>query len=147
MGRTGCRLSGHRQGLLQLPHRRSHATSGKETGDSSAQRTLRPTKDYWILLPAVLNLTRKIQKLGEKKTILKDTVGTSLVVQWLRLCFLNTGGLQLIPGLGARFHMPQLPTKSYHSTTRSCKQGRFKILSVATKTWSRPKGKIKDKVK
>ena len=87
------------------------------------------------------------KKIRGKKTILKDIVGTSLVVQWLKLCVLNIEGLHFLPGLGARFHMPQLPTKSYHSTTRSCRQGRFKILSVATKTRSRPKGKIKDKVK
>ena len=34
--------------------------------------------------------------------------GTSLVVQWLRLCTPNSGGLGLIPDLGARSHMPQL---------------------------------------
>ena len=87
------------------------------------------------------------QKIRGKKTILKDTVGTSLAVQWLRLCVLNTGGLRFLPGLGARFHMPQLPTKSYHSITSSYRQGRFKILIVATKTRSRPRGKIKEKEK
>ena len=34
--------------------------------------------------------------------------GTSLMVQWLRLCAPNTGALGLIPGQGARSHMPQL---------------------------------------
>ena len=33
---------------------------------------------------------------------------TSLVVQWLRLCAPNAGGLGLIPGQGARSHMQQL---------------------------------------
>ena len=34
--------------------------------------------------------------------------GNSLVVQWLRLCTPDTGGLDLIPGRGTRSHMPQL---------------------------------------
>ena len=34
--------------------------------------------------------------------------GTSLVVQWLRLCALHAGGPGLIPGQGTRSHMPQL---------------------------------------
>ena len=35
-------------------------------------------------------------------------IGTGLVVQWLRFCTPNTGGLGLIPGQGTRSHMPQL---------------------------------------
>ena len=34
--------------------------------------------------------------------------GTSLVVQWLRLCAASAGGLGSIPGQGTRSHMPQL---------------------------------------
>ena len=34
--------------------------------------------------------------------------GTSLMVQWLRLCAPNAGGPDLIPGQGMRSHMPQL---------------------------------------
>ena len=34
--------------------------------------------------------------------------GTSLVVQWLRLCTPKAGGLDSIPGQGTRFHMLQL---------------------------------------
>ena len=41
----------------------------------------------------------------QKKT---TTNRTSLVVQWLRLCTLNAGGLGSIPGQGTRSHMPQL---------------------------------------
>ena len=33
-------------------------------------------------------------------------MGTFLVVQWLRLCTPNAGGLGLIPGRGIRSHMP-----------------------------------------
>ena len=35
------------------------------------------------------------------------SVGTLLVVQWLRLCTPNTGGPSSIPGQGTRSHMPQ----------------------------------------
>ena len=35
-------------------------------------------------------------------------VGTSLVVQWLRLYALNAGGLGSIPDEGTRSHRPQL---------------------------------------
>ena len=35
-------------------------------------------------------------------------IGTSLVVQWLRLCPPNAGGLGAIPGEGTRSHIPQL---------------------------------------
>ena len=38
----------------------------------------------------------------------KYTVGTSLVVQWLRLQAPNAGVLGLTPGQGTRSHMPQL---------------------------------------
>ena len=34
--------------------------------------------------------------------LIKETYGTSLGVQWLRLCAPNSGGLGLIPGQGTR---------------------------------------------
>ena len=37
-----------------------------------------------------------------------ERLETSLVVQWLRLCAHNSGGLGLIPGQGTRSHWPQL---------------------------------------
>ena len=39
---------------------------------------------------------------------LKVVHGTSLVVQWLRLCAPNAGAPGLMPGQGTRSHMPQL---------------------------------------
>ena len=51
--------------------------------------------------------------------------GTSLVVQWLRLCAPNARGPGLIPGQGTRSHMPQL---------RVCMM-QLKILLAITKTW------------
>ena len=43
-----------------------------------------------------------------QKKILKKKLGTSLVVQWLRLHAPNAGGSGSIPGQGARTHIPQL---------------------------------------
>ena len=51
--------------------------------------------------------------------------GTSLVVQWVRLCVPNAGGLGSTPGQGTRSHM-HAATKSLHAT--------MKILHAATKT-------------
>ena len=39
---------------------------------------------------------------------LKKVIGTSLVVQWLRLHAPNAGGLGSIPGQGTKSHMLQL---------------------------------------
>ena len=44
-------------------------------------------------------------------------LGTSLVVQWVRLCAPNAGGPGLIPGQGTRSHM-HAATKSSHATTK-----------------------------
>ena len=47
-----------------------------------------------------------------------------MVVQWLRLCAPNAGGLSSIPGQGTRFHISQLlmslntATKSSHAATK-----------------------------
>ena len=46
----------------------------------------------------------------------KGDVGTSLGVQWLRLCTSKEGGLGMIPGLGTRSHMLQL--KSFNAATK-----------------------------
>ena len=59
--------------------------------------------------------------------------GTSLMVQWLRLCSSNGGSLGLIPGQGTRSHMVQL---------RICML-QLKILHAATKTWCSQIGKGK----
>ena len=40
--------------------------------------------------------------------ILNSYLGTSLVVQWLRLCTSNAGGPGSIPGQGTRSYMLQL---------------------------------------
>ena len=53
-----------------------------------------------------LNAPTKRHRLGE--WIQKQDLGTSLVVQWLRLRAPNAGGLGSIPGQGTRSHMLQL---------------------------------------
>ena len=55
------------------------------------------------------------------------SLGTSLVVQWLRLCACSAGGLGSIPGQRTRWHMLQLENIS-------CTTRRFKILHATTKT-------------
>ena len=46
--------------------------------------------------------------IASKKHVTYHASGTSLVVQWLRLCAAKAGGLGSIPAQGTRSHMPQL---------------------------------------
>ena len=48
-----------------------------------------------------------------KKNFKSVSWGTSLMVQWLRLYDLNTGGPGWIPGQGTRFHLLQLKIRYY----------------------------------
>ena len=50
----------------------------------------------------------RTQSQTREMTLSEKVPGTSLVVQWLRLCTPNAGGLGLIHGQGTRFHIPQL---------------------------------------
>lgn len=58
------------------------------------------------------------------KFITSISWGTSLMVQWLRLCAPNAGGLGSIPGEGIRSHTPQLEIPNAAT----------KILTATTKT-------------
>ena len=49
-----------------------------------------------------------LQLPGHRLHLTSQQLGTSLVVQWLRLCTHNAGDMGLILGQGARSHMPQL---------------------------------------
>ena len=49
--------------------------------------------------------------------IFKSFSGISVVVQWLRLCTPNSGGLGSTPGQGTRSHM-HAATKSSHAATK-----------------------------
>ena len=53
--------------------------------------------------------------------------GTTMVVQWVKLPAPNSGGPSLIPGQGARSHLPQL--KILHATMK------IKDPRAAAKTW------------
>ena len=48
------------------------------------------------------------------------SLGTSLVVQWLRLCALDAGGPGSIPSQGIRYHMPKLRVHMLQLTDPSC---------------------------
>ena len=56
---------------------------------------------------------------------MKEDFGTSLVVQWLRLCAPNAEGPGSTPSQGLRSHVPQL--KIPHAV--------MKVLRATTKTW------------
>ena len=67
------------------------------------------------------------------------SLGTLLVVQWLRLCTPNTGGPSSIPGRATRSHMPQyrvqMPTQRRLKTPSAtvkieCSQTNKKDLSI-----------------
>ena len=60
--------------------------------------------------------------------VLKIPTGTSLVVQWLRLCDPSERGLGLIPNQETRSRKPQLRV--------GLSQQRLKILHATTKTGS-----------
>ena len=61
--------------------------------------------------------------------MVRNGLGTSLVVQWPRLGTPNAGGPGSIPGEGTRSHMPQLKISPAATKTR-------KISPAATKTRS-----------
>ena len=67
----------------------------------------------------LINNQKKCWRLKKQKT------GTSLAVQWLRLCTPNAGGPGSISGQGTRSCMPQL--RSPHAATKSSR--------ASTKTW------------
>ena len=48
------------------------------------------------------------QHIANKGMFIQENLGASLVVQWLRLCTPNAGGLGSIPDQGIRPHMLQL---------------------------------------
>ena len=50
----------------------------------------------------------------------RSPVGTSLVVQWLRLRIPNAGGPGLIPGQGTRSHMLQLKDPAHSNEDPTC---------------------------
>ena len=55
-----------------------------------------------------MNLENKMLSENKARCGRLHIVGSSLVVQWPRLCIPHSGGPSLIPGLGTRSHMLQL---------------------------------------
>ena len=61
-----------------------------------------------------------IPQIALHMVLINDVDGTSLVVQWVRLCTLNAGSPGLIPGRETRSHM-HTATKSLHAATKKKK--------------------------
>ena len=57
------------------------------------------------------SLLKKVKEESGKPGLKFSIQGTSLVVQWLRLCTPKAEGLGLIPGQGTRSHIPQLKSE------------------------------------
>ena len=72
----------------------------------------------------------------------KKSIGTSLVIQWLRFCTPNAGGSSMIPHQRTRSHMPQVRV---HMLLLNIPQWRLKIPHVATKTQCSKKKEKKKK--
>ena len=82
---------------------------------------LNPTKQYKsykaLKFQSVVGMVARVLQ--------KFLPGTSLMVQWLRLCALNVGGLGSIPGQATRSHMLQLTVRTLQ----------LKTLYATAKTW------------
>ena len=76
--------------------------------DTINKTKLRDGSDIGITIQQILNA---------EINVLKGLLGTSLVVQWLRLRAPNAGDLGSIPGQGTRSHM-HATTKSSHAATK-----------------------------
>ena len=62
----------------------------------------------WWNLRTLSNMEGTSRGQHDAFTIIITSVGTSQVVQWLRLCTLNAGGPGWISGQETRSYMPQL---------------------------------------
>ena len=104
-----------------LPGPSVHGIFQARVLERGAIACLNPTKQYKS------NKALKFQRVGwmVARVLQKFLTGTSLVVQWLRLCALYAGGLGSIPGQATRSHMLKL---------RVC-MPKQKIPYTATKTW------------
>ena len=69
-------------------------------------------------------------KAGEIPLRKKASGGTSLVVQWLRLCAPNAGGLGSIPGWGTRPCMPQLKDPVWHKEDRWSRVPQLRLVAA-----------------
>ena len=81
----------------------------------------------WFNIHKSRNVIHHIIKMKDKNQM----IGTSLVVQQLRLCAPNAGGRGSIPGQGTRSYVPQL--KILHAATKILHTA-MKIPRASTKT-------------
>ena len=94
----------------ELEHVGLHPRVIMQNQDSQALMALKPT-DLVNLYDSCIMQTLPHRTSTFPKNIfffLNGTVGTSLVVQWLRICISTAGGPGSIPGWGIRSHMPLL---------------------------------------
>lgn len=101
--------------IIIFQRRKMKVDSAKEERDFPTFSVNGPPSH--TLLPLLPNPLFEIStsiNLIEGISLLTKSRGTSPVVQRLRLHPPNTGGLNLIPGQRARFHMPQLKDLTYH---------------------------------
>ena len=66
--------------------------------------------------PFLAKILNRLRNKTKFSFVRMSQIGTSLVVQWLRLCAPNAWGPDLIPGQGTRSHMPQLRFHSHAAT-------------------------------
>ena len=83
----------------------------------------------YVFLKLQINFV-KVQILGFRSYF--NQSGTSLVVQWLRLCPPNTGDVVSTPGQGTTFHKPQL--KILHTATKT-QRSQTVIFFFNKQTW------------
>ena len=75
---------------------------------ATSRQTVPASRDPFLLLPVFLTLKSQIISLGVGGLVMREGLGTFLVVQWLRFHILSAGGLGSIPCQGTRSHMPEL---------------------------------------
>ena len=66
--------------------------------------------------PFLAKILNRLKNKTKFSFVRMSQIGTSLVVQWLRLCAPNAWGPDLIPGQGTRSHLPQLRVHSHAAT-------------------------------
>ena len=76
-----------------------------------------------------------MQNLPSINTLLKNDLGTSLVVQWVRLRAANVGGPDSIPACLPQLRSLRATTERSHMLQLKILHAIMKIWHAATKTW------------
>ena len=72
----------------------------------------------------------------------KSSSGPFLVVQWLKLCSTNAGGLGSIPDQGTRSHVPQMGVQKLQPEKIPCATRWIKDAHAAAGIWWSQKNQI-----